>query len=411
MKAFSPLNINAYPIRAAFEIGTANAITLTVARVDVRASAVRDTLYHTQLPLAVRVQPRSGLLDEASAADVVSKLRTLEGAVGRMNVTEKAGIMTAPFDSVANAEALRRAWTKEFKVDLRLACELPGGGASDGADWGADGALGRMAFLSYAAAAQHMRPENLLVLVERGGAEGHRLELIGMSSDEEVSTLGVPAGSRLCARLPLTTPLVHRQLVTDVQRRAAGSYHAAASPNPVTRGEFVTLRRIVEAATAPALPAWVTRRREADASIVGTGANGGLLNIAARGAGKAAIPLEHLEVTAEFHLCGLTDVLLAENYPAPQLVVAQLALAAGTLRALRCKRATYVPDVALTHAVLVDGAFWAQGRRAALEAALEDEPLQRKQRVFNRPHQAGSRFSPTSVWLGDKQSQIRQPMR
>lgn len=160
-------------------------------------------------------------------------------------------------------------------------------------------------------------------------------------------------------RVSLSVPDVHRFCITTVQHRSPHQYHLhRSSPNPMLRTEFIALRQHLEASLAPLLPPWVRRKSLLGGMIGGTSFNGGMLNIAARVAQKSPIPLEHLEMHAEYHFCGLTDVLLAENFPHPGTVLPSVALASALCRILQTPRLFYVPEVTTAVCLLLQPLLW-----------------------------------------------------
>lgn len=169
------------------------------------------------------------------------------------------------------------------------------------------------------------------------------------------------AGSPLVEhRVSLSVPDVHRFCITTIQHRSPDRYHLhRSSPNPMLRTEFIALRQHLEASLAPLLPPWVRRKSLLGGMIGGTSFNGGMLNIAARVAQKSPIPLEHLEMHAEYHFCGLTDVLLAENFPHPGTVLPSAALASALCRVLQTPRLFYVPEVTTAVGLLLQPVLWA----------------------------------------------------
>lgn len=233
-------------------------------------------------------------------------------------------------------------------------------------------------------------------------------------------------------RLPLSVPEAHRLCITTVQHRSPELYQLhRSSPNPVLRTEFIALRDLLEAALTPMLPTWVKRKSLLGGMIGGTSFNGGMLNIAARVAQKAPIPLDHLEVHAEYHFCGLTDVLLAENFPHPGTVLPSAALASALGRALKTPRFCYLPEVTTAVGLLVQPGLWmtaeafastpfVQGlkTRGKYEKAEEDEPVLEdmfyrsiRHRTFHRPPIKGNpTAAPTAVWEERRRKAGKEPL-
>ncbi|KPI84159.1 hypothetical protein ABL78_6784 [Leptomonas seymouri] len=314
----------------------------------------------------------------------------------------------------------------------------------------------QLAFLSHAAASQCVAPQRLLVLSE-DPQRGVRLLGMGVSPAAEVADLleaaesaeavaklrsiafaepivprrtatagdGLPsfdhqdgqqyaaarrsasgsvvpvvdAHEGLCLvehTLPVDVASAHRYCITHIQRRPPESYGLhTSSPNPMLPEEFSALRFVMSESIRHGLPRWVTRKSQLGGMLVSTSHNGGLFNIAARVSQQTNISLDHLEVHAQHHFCGLTDVMLAENFPNPLLVLPSAALSAAILRALESPRMRYVPEVSVAAALLVQPSLWLASRAAEVRRrrlSLEDHPLSathtsaRRGLVFERPH-------------------------
>ena len=497
---FSPkgLTFNPFPIRAAIDIGSGHSITMTVARVDAKQCAIKDTLYHTQLPLQGRavtvpsgdndtnssnensaVPFRStfdgGVLSQSALHELKNRLLMLTAKANKqLNVTEFAAVFSEPYCRLDDIKRIGQQLSCEFSMDVRLLPKLRNladkerqkqkvtvGGKKQSArkikrkqkcsvgtaaaEYGdavqilqQDPETGDFilagndhhhpqyrnsstmiyTFDSYAAAAQCLRPDRMLILNERW--DTGQIELIGSDwwphADDEDSALPSPdddeavqqltcsdddaffrrsrspiSGSAFFSNLrgkqtggvvrrlfsytlPFTALDAHRSLVLDVQKRNPALYSPVLSPNPMLRQEFDTLRRhLTDGMTCGhELPRWATERVRAQGSVVTSSTNGGTFNSAMRVAGKTRFTLDAVEIGAEHHFCALTDSVLAESFPCPQMVLPQTALAASVMRVLRCRSCQYLTDVSLTHAMLVDPSFWSQGRRAMIEAQIAE---------------------------------------
>ncbi|GET85536.1 hypothetical protein, conserved [Leishmania tarentolae] len=213
----------------------------------------------------------------------------------------------------------------------------------------------------------------------------------GASSD---ATAAAASRMRLLEHpLPVDVAGAHRYCITKIQRRPPESYSLhTSSPNPLLADEFAALRGLLGGMMQSTLPAWVRRKAQLGGVLCGTSYNGGLLNVAARVSQQTHISLEHLEVHAQYHFCGLTDVLLAESFPNPLLVLPSAALMAAVLRSLESPRITYLPEVNVAAALLVQPSLWVHARATEVRARLARDPFYgpstatQRGRIFHRPH-------------------------
>ncbi|KAH9598723.1 Aminotransferase [Trypanosoma melophagium] len=271
--------------------------------------------------------------------------------------------------------------------------------------------LEQLAFLAHAAVSKCIAPQRMLVLVE----DSHRgLCILGTDTTEvkectefnEINSKGdivvssevKNSSSVLLHMLPVDTEVAHRLLLTVVQRRdgACGDSGGRRSPNPVLREEFQQLRHLLEEMVCPTLPEWVLQKSRTGGVICGSSFNGGVLNIAARVSQRTSVSLDHLETNALMHYCGLTDVLLAENYADPTIVLPNAAVASALMRALETRRFEYLPEVNVAAALLIQPSLWTYGRRERIRESLETNSFYSGgsgRRTFRRPH---SRVNPTS---------------
>lgn len=210
---------------------------------------------------------------------------------------------------------------------------------------------------------------------------------------------------------PVDVATAHRYCITHVQRRPAESYGLhTSSPNPLLADEFTALRNMLAEGIAHDLPRWVRRKSQLGGMLVATSHNGGLFNTAARVAQQTQLSLDHLEVHAQHHFCGLTDVLLAENFPNPLMVLPAAALTAALLRALSSPRMTYVPELSVAAALLVQPSLWLASRSAEVRQRLSRDPFYaahtsaQRGRVFERPHRKDNpTAAPDATWVqGEK---------
>lgn len=206
--------------------------------------------------------------------------------------------------------------------------------------------------------------------------------------------------------LPVDVALAHRLCINTVQRRSEAAYGLhTSSPNPLLSDEFAELRGLLMESVRHDLPPWVKRKSLLGGMIAGTSFNGGLLNIAARVAQQTSISLDHLETHAQHHFCGLTDVLLAENFPNPLLVLPSAALTAAVLRAVESPRITYVPEVSVAAALLVQPSLWLASRAADVRRRLAQDSFYashtsaQRGRTFTRPHRKENpTAAPDATW-------------
>lgn len=233
-----------------------------------------------------------------------------------------------------------------------------------------------------------------------GGEEGAAHPLVPRPSSSTDGRIRL-----LKHRLPVDVAEAHRRCILDIQRRPIEGYHLhGSSPNPLLKEEWVALRNLIGELTAPTLPEWVKRKAELGGVIAATSFNGGLWNIAARVAQRAPVSLEHLEVNAQFHFCGLTDVLLASTFPNPLLVLPSAALAAALLRALHSPRVSYLPELSVAVALLVQPVLWTHHNARRLRSDLRASAFfaDVKQRTFHRPHIKNHPTAPPDAeWMKD----------
>jgi hypothetical protein len=218
--------------------------------------------------------------------------------------------------------------------------------------------------------------------------------------------------------LPVDVATAHRYCITHIQRRPAASYGLhTSSPNPLLSEEFAALRGLLMEMIARSLPRWARRKSLLGGMIVATSHNGGLFNAAARVAQQTSLSLEHLEVHAQHHFCGLTDVLLAEQFPNPLTVLPSAALTAAILRALDSPRMAYVPEVNTAVALLVQPSLWLASRVAEVRRRLSADPFYatetraQRGRAFERPHRKDNpTAAPEATWVrGERQNPLSYP--
>ncbi|KAG5487708.1 hypothetical protein LSCM1_08072 [Leishmania martiniquensis] len=233
----------------------------------------------------------------------------------------------------------------------------------------------------------------------KGNADGIRSDVAAAAASSRMRLVEHP--------LPVDVASAHRYCITQIQRRPLESYSLhASSPNPLLADEFAALRGLLAGMIQPTLPAWVQRKAQLGGVLCGTSHNGGLLNIAARVSQQTHVSLEHLEVHAQHHFCGLTDVLLAESFPNPLLVLPSAALAAAVLRSLESPRITYLPEVSVAVALLVQPSLWLHARATEVRARLARDPFYesataaQRGRTFDRPHRKDNpTAAPAATWV------------
>lgn len=286
----------------------------------------------------------------------------------------------------------------------------------------------QLAFLSHAASSQCLCPQRLLVITEdpqqgmrilgtdtstpatdvedllaavgdhAPGEGAALLESAGLAAadtrdpgDWHAGAVAVPhASPRIIEhRLPTDGMQTHRCCITDIQRRSPEAYSLhCSSPNPLLAGEWSRLRDVLQQQIMPTLPSWVVRKSLLGGVIAATSFNGGVMNIAARVSQTTPVALAHLEVNAQHHYCGLTDVLLAASFPNPHHVLTHAALAAALMRSLRTPRITYLPELSMAAALLVQPTLWMHHDAPRLRQQLRREFFYQsvKHRSFERPH-------------------------
>ncbi|EPY22132.1 hypothetical protein STCU_08333 [Strigomonas culicis] len=212
--------------------------------------------------------------------------------------------------------------------------------------------------------------------------------------------------------VPLTVSDAHRVCLTDIQRRPRGAApgHRHMSPNPMLPAEYEQLvtRLLAQlhpptSSTAaagaaapdfsPLLPTSIKRKSSLGGVVCGSSVNGGALNLAARCAQQQNIHLESLTTHMLHHFCGLTDVLLAQNFPDARVVLPAVALVSALLRCLRTETCQYLPEVCVSTALLLQPQLWTYAARRAVQRGDEERRhfyADVKHRVFSRPHHKGN---------------------
>ena len=415
---FGKARFNPYPVRMAIDIGTGRAVTATVARVDAHASAIKDVLFHTSVPLQLRWREH-GMLDPASWPAITNAVRMAHAAASRQApVVESAAMTSLP---LAGGEKALGLWRSEMNLRIHARSQHPTVAKhvrskldpvfsrtsvffEEPRTTDSRQHTERIAFAAAAAAAKSLNPAGLLVLRERGdGIQIVALDRANFQDEasshfESTAVAHAPAGYGriITADVPFASASAHMRLVRDIQQRPKAT--GMSSPNPVTREEYTALREMLRGELAKAIPDWVVERAALDAPIVAYGGNGSVWNIAARAARSVHMGRDRVDTAAQFEYSGLTDVVLAENLPNVRLVVPQLALFCAVCSVLRTPRVEYIPDVAMTYAMLVDDGFWSLGRAAAITADA-DHDASLDQRVYKPPRE---RFDPHQVVDGDR---------
>ena len=379
---FGDLTLKPFPVRAAIDIGSGGLVSLIVARIDRRHDKIRDVLHQTSLPIHQDARPpgkgQLPHLSEKSWTDIINKMHVINGVLKRdYGVVERAAVMTAPLCLCANARELAQQITKEFKVNVRLLQDSIRRNGEDDTPHSVEKknrddlqeAMSQLAFEAYACQAQTANRHRLVVLAE--DMTMGQLSLVGSrrcdvdtaSEEEELSLQASPVDGLFHHALSLSSADAHRVLISHVQRR---DYKCPEqSPNPATKEEFGRCVTHYESMLNATVPSWAREKIAAGGVLCGTSFNGGLLNTAARVAGHVVVTVDKIEVAAMYHYCGLTDVLLAHNYPHPHLIVAQAALASAVLRSLRAPRLEYLPSVTLASGILTDERYWTSKARFA----------------------------------------------
>lgn len=419
---FGNITLRPFPVRAAFDIGTDGHLSLAIGRVDATHRSIRDLLHHVQLPLHLQYQAatRRPMIDESTQRDIVTKMRILQGVLKRpqfRGVTEVGGLLSYPLCHCDNAADFAAELCKEFKVNMKVLTKsyVPSGDLWGGAmeqhqvtrdGQGIEYDLNILKFQSAAASSRCVARHRMLYVNERtphgvievsgvahhNAAESLRLEETAFAAQ---AVEGREKPALLTYRLPVTAIDAHRILLGDVQRRDADVANApldqkgvpSHSPNPVLRTEFRRLVAALEGMIAPTIPQWVTEKSMSGGVICGDSTNGGLLNVGSRVTQHTMMSLERLVNNAEFHYCGLTDVLIGENYPYPQLVVPQAALCVAVLRSLHTPRLHYLTDMSPAFALLVSRELWAFDRKVELVEKLKKRKFfhSAKHRTFDVP--------------------------
>lgn len=355
---------NPFPIRCVIEVGTANAVSAVIARIDTNHNAVREMLFRTQLPIGLRYRNDPPRLEDQSVHDVEGKIRTVMAAAQRLRPIEYAGLVTPPLSEVNGIDEMMHRWTKLFEIRFRTFDEdVPHSLVAAAA--AKSQPLNHLAFEAAAAAAQCTNPDNFLFITEHDAADNSSLEIVGRDAN---------TGDLQTYRFPLSAANVHRMLCLDIQKRDPRKYSINMSPNPSSRKELSHLRSVVTDMFRNDVAPWVLEKSRGGCAIASASTNGGTMNIAARIAGQVRLSNEKLIHTTDFHLCALTDVLLSENYPYPSMVLPQAVTASAVMNVIGAHQVNYLPEVALAHAALVDPTFWLQGRAASMREALADEP-------------------------------------
>lgn len=422
-KFIMSLHFNPFPVRAAIDIGTNGMISLAVGRVDAQRSAVRDLLYQHHLPIMTACKPGTSLVDEPTRNDINAKLLMLKGLLQRHfpGAVEVAALLTTPFCYCSDAMHLATHLSKQFQFDVRVL----GSEATWSRHTKASGTKARikstellksvdakkamelLAFDSFKGATKCIHPHKLVVLVEEqendptGAAAAvttlrftsSALELpLGpdISPQDEVEAASTPVTSLVSHPLSVSPAAAHRLLLTHVQRRGEESYSRRQSPNPMMRSEYCELRAALEACVRRDVPEWLLRKAKMGGMFCGTSDNGGLLNIAARVSQRTMVSVEHLDLAAEFHYCGLTDVLIGHNYPVPSQVLPSAALCSAIMRGLDVPRMEYVPGISLAVGMLTRPEYWTYSRRSDLSKRLSKrkwftDPMRR---TWDPPHKA-----------------------
>ena len=402
--ATRPFFAKPFPNRCAIEIGSGGMVTALIAQVDANQNAIREEQMFHQVP--VRIKLRSGLpiLEEESWQSVDRAMTQMMENVRRrcVGISEFSGLLSWPLNALENTEQLRIELSRKYKVDFSLA---PQGEDKEQLD--------RLAFDSYTAAAKSLNKYQVVALHESlkarglavGGAQG--MDLLALRSvpgeddlapGQEYRKWSSAAEARDELQrfsVPIGTLHAHRLLITEIQKRMEEHYTIRTSPNPVLRQEMIDARNVLSTMIGSMLPPWVHEKSDAGCLFVCSSSNGGLFNTAARVAGRLDFSLEALEVRGEHHYCGLTDVLIGENYLNPHLIVPQIILASSVMRALKTIRMTYIPNVHLTYGMIVNPKYWLYHRREQLEEELRSGGAwYQKQRSWPVPHQARNKFIP-----------------
>jgi hypothetical protein len=337
-----------------------------------------------------------------------------------------------PFDRCANSRVMQEAWSRETRAraflfsELDFAAELNrralraaavdaqrasgaenrkrrAGDASEAAASSSHASsetdsevknIEAAWFSAHAVAAKNVAPHRLLLVSETAGSDD--IEVVGCEPSASSSTSSPRAAEILRWTVPVSSAECHRMLYEEVQRRPMAVYQGARHPvNPVHRSETVHLCALIaERFAADPPPQWVLDRTAGGGVVAGSAPNGFALNTSARVAGSVNVAVERLEQSVEFQYGGLSEALLG-NYPLPSLLVPQCCLVAQLCRAMRCRRALYLPEVGVSHAMLAHPLLWTQHAVMTPEQeAARSERAHAQQSSFAYPFQAVDRFQP-----------------
>ena len=344
-------------LRAAFDVGSLDAITVTIGSVHTDEKILRRLVYHSAVPLGPPDRMLYGGVITPQGRDRLENTFLQIGALCEMRgyrPREAAGIVCGPLAQASNAQEVFQQLSQQFFV--RFCFPSPE-------------QLEQYAHDAYAGAAGITTGvrSNILIWSELN-------DRVCIQQREE-SIQGRPVKLHTWDT-GYTALDVHSMLLEHYQGRRDPT---TGSCNPVNVSEAKALIHDLTEALLASRPPWLSKKVENfdQRQFVGAARNGATLNILTRAVRVTDIHLRALMETTYLRYCGVTDSWFARSFPDPPLVIPRLCLGIAVLQSLGFRRVRYVPEIAPTFGVLLDPAMYAEGREQelVLQRAMDNRPM------------------------------------
>eukprot|EP00759_Apiculatamorpha_spiralis_P020005 PhF_6_TR25608/c0_g1_i2/m.35937 len=397
----SPGKVNALSpsvLRCAFDVGSLNRLTFTLASVHTKEQLIRKHIHHAFVPWNcdpsdffythqaggggkgddVAITPTG----EQAMRNAFHQVYGLITGLGH-RPKELAGVVCGTLAKASNAEDILNNLSQEFFVKFGIASHE---------------AMELYAYDAHLAAAG-------VSLVARGSS------MVWVEIEDRVCILNRSQdGSVLQAwDTKYRAKDIHEMLLEHYQNRTdITSAHVSCNPVNVVEAKKI-IHDLVEAFKAD-IPDWLrahvdlddgnTRKKKSSKSIPfhskmfsGSSKNGGTLNLLARCCGMCDVNVNNVMAPMFQKYCGSTDSFLGRTFPEPALVVPRLILGISILKALNLSYIKYVADVAPTYGVLLDSRLFAAGRAEEVLSQSEME-YGMKEMYFQPPWKSRNRITP-----------------
>ena len=388
-------------VRVAYDVGTLDSVTWTVATVHNEERLIRKQIQHDRMTMPNWSSAISGnhITDEG--------IRTLEHcfrhitgrfANARVRPRESAAIVTGDLGKADNAEEVFNALSKTFLIRFVIPQGME---------------LEHYAHMGYVAAGgiSMKYADNAVIWSEiddRVVFFRHRrcraAQENTLSTTSALDAVHYNDSSSETYRADTwdtgyTADEINSMILQYYQNRRlmipGASSRRPQSVNPMNHTEAKQCLHDLVEALKESVPRWLRKARErhsVDRMFCGASGNGGTLNLLARCAGRTDIH-EHMLATVFYtQYVGMTDEWLARSFPQPHMVMPRLILGQALMRSLDLRSIRYLPEISPTFGVLLDNNLYSEA--AGLDHVAGDPTYPPEGHTFVAPWRTRSATMP-----------------